>query len=311
MPLNPAIEMLLNAMASMAPPTDWTSATVEEVRAMYDGQMIVAEALAMARVADVSIPVEGAEIAARLYVPEGAGENPPLTVYFHGGGWVIGSLETHDGTCRALAQASGVAVLSIDYRLAPEHPYPQAALDCYAATVWAAENGAALGVDAARLAVAGDSAGGNLAAVVALMARDRGGPALRHQLLLYPVTDTDFSFPSYAENGGGEYYLGTETMRWFWRHYLDGQSPDDAPLATVLRAPDVSGVAPAYILTAEYDPLRDEGAAYAKRLEVAGVDCTYDCAPGMIHGFMSMSAMVPDVAPWMAKSGQALARALQ
>ncbi len=307
MTLNPAVEMILAAMAE-APQTDWETASVEDVRAMYDAQMIAAEAIPMARVEEVSIPLEGRTIGARLYVPEGA--SPGLTVYFHGGGWVIGDLESHDATCRALARASKIATLSVDYRLAPEHRYPAAAEDCFEATVWAAANGAALGVDATRLAVAGDSAGGNLAGVVAVMARDQGGPALRHQLLLYPVTDHDFGLPSYAQNGGGEYFLGTETMRWFWNHYLGGASSDHAPLATILRTPDLEGVASATIITAEYDPLRDEGMLYSEKLKTAGVPVDAAVAPGMIHGFFSMFAMIPDAQAWVDKGGAAIAKAL-
>jgi acetyl esterase len=309
MTLNPAVQGLLAAMAD-APETDWGSVAVEDVRAMYGQQMDAGEPIAMARVSDHVIPVDGAEIPARLYVPEGAGDVPPLTVFFHGGGWVIGDLDTHDGTCRALARASKTAVLSVGYRLAPEDRYPTAPLDCYAATEWASRNGAVLGVDGSRLGVAGDSAGGNLAAAVAIMARDQGGPALRHQLLIYPVTDNDFTLPSYGANGGGDYFLSTETMRWFWNQYLGGGSSDHAPLATVLRTEDLSGVAPATVITAQYDPLRDEGAAYADRLKSAGVATDYHCAPGMIHGFFSMFAYVPDAVGWIDKGGAALREAL-
>ncbi len=307
MTLNPAVEMILAAMAE-APQTDWTTASVEEVRAMYDAQMFAPEPIQMARVEEFSIPLKDRTIGARLYVPDGAA--PGLTVYFHGGGWVIGNLESHDATCRALTKASGIATLSIDYRLAPEDRYPAAAEDCYEATVWAAANGAMLGVDTSRLAVAGDSAGGNLAGVVAIMSRDQGGPALRHQLLLYPVTDHDFGLPSYAQNGGGEYFLGTETMRWFWNHYLGGASSDHAPLATILRTPDLEGVAPATIITAEYDPLRDEGMLYGEKLNTAGVDVVAEVAPGMIHGFFSMFAMIPEAQAWVDKGGSAIAKAL-
>ncbi|MEY2925621.1 MAG: chloramphenicol hydrolase, partial [Pseudomonadota bacterium] len=280
-----------------------------DMRAMYDQAMLVAEPPKMERVTDVQIPLEGRTIAGRLYVPEGAGDNPPLVVYFHGGGWVIGTLDTHDGTCRALARASAVAVLSVDYRLAPEHRYPAAPLDCFDATLWASKNGAALGVDASRIAVAGDSAGGNLAAVVAVMARDQG-LALRHQLLIYPVTDCDFSFPSYAENGGGDYFLSTETMNWFWLHYLGGCSKSDAPLATVLRTEDLEGLAPATVITAQYDPLRDEGMAYAEKLKAAGNSVDAAIAPGMIHGFFSMFEAVPDAGAWIERGGANLAGGL-
>jgi acetyl esterase len=308
MTLNPAVKALLDMMAE-APQIDLETVTTEEMRAFYDQSMLVGEPPKMARVEDVTIPLAGRTLDARLYVPEGAAAQPPLTVFYHGGGWVIGTLDTHDGTARALARASGAAVLSVAYRLAPEHRYPAAPKDCFDALEWAAANAAALGVDGSRLAVAGDSAGGNLAAVVAIMARDRQSPALRHQLLIYPVTDYDFSYPSYDENGDGSYFLGTETMRWFWNHYLGGAASDEAPLATVMRTEDIEGVAPATVITAEYDPLRDEGNAYAEKLKAAGVAVDAAVAPGMIHGFFSMFEVVPDANPWIDRAGANLAKA--
>lgn len=254
--------------------------------------------------------LDGRTLDARLYVPEGAGERPPLTLYYHGGGWVIGTLETHDGTCRAIAQKSGSAVLSLAYRMAPEHRYPTAADDCYDALVWAAANTASLGVDGSRLAVAGDSAGGNLAAAVAIMTRDKAGPALRHQLLIYPVTDQDYTLASYAENGGGEYYLSTDGMRWFWDHYLGDTPAAQAPLAALLHAHDLSGLAPATVITAEYDPLRDEGIAYAEKLKAAGVAVDAATAPGMIHGFFSMFEAVPDTWQWIERGAANLKKDL-
>lgn len=309
MPLNPQVEALL-AMMAQAPAVDFASATPQEVRASYDQSMMAGAPPQMARVENLELPLDGRTIKARLYVPEGAGEKPPLTLFCHGGGWVIGTLDTHDATCRALAQASGSAMLSVDYRLAPEHRYPAAAEDCFDALCWAADNAATLGVDATRLAVAGDSAGGNLAAVVAVMTRDRKGPALRHQLLIYPVTDCDFTYPSYAANGGGEYFLGTETMRWFWDHYLGDCSADQAPLATVLRTSDLAGLVPATIIAAEFDPLRDEAMAYAERLGQGGVGVDAAIAPGMIHGFFSMFEAIPDAWNWINKGGENLKSAL-
>lgn len=309
MPVNPALLPILEAMAPLAQ-VDWAAMPVETARAMMDNPMAAGEPLPMARTEDIALPLAGRTIPARLYVPQGGGADSPLTLYFHGGGWVIGTLDTHDSTCRELAAASGSAVLSVAYRLAPEAPYPAGLDDCYDALVWASANGAALGVDASRLAVAGDSAGGNLAAAVAIMARDRGGPALRHQLLLYPVTEADFTNASYSANGGGEYFLGTGTMRWFWAHYLGETPVDAAPLAAVLRTPDLSGLPAATVLTAEFDPLRDEGNAYAARLAEAGVPTDHAQAPGMIHGFFSMTAMVPDAQGWLARAARNLAQGL-
>jgi acetyl esterase len=308
MPLNPHIEALLQFMAQ-APQVDFATAAPNDVRALFDNPMPLAAPPAVARVEDLSIPLDGRILSARLYVPEGAGENPPLTLYFHGGGWVVGTLETHDGTCRALASKSGSAVLSVAYRLAPEHRYPAAVDDCHDALLWATANAEQLGVDATRLAVAGDSAGGNLAAAVAIMLRDRGGPALRHQLLIYPVTDQDYSLASYAENGGGEYFLGEAGMRWFWGHYLGDVATEDAPLAAVLRTTDLSGLAPATVITAEYDPLRDEGMAYAERLKAAGVAVDAAIAPGMIHGFFSMFEAAPEAWIWIDRGAANLRKA--
>ncbi|MBS0255284.1 MAG: alpha/beta hydrolase [Proteobacteria bacterium] len=306
MPLNPQVEAVL-AMFAMAPPVDYATISAEGLRALFDVPMAMGEPPAVARVEDLAIALADRTVPARFYLPEGAASPAPLVVYFHGGGWVLGTLDTHDRTCRALARASGAAVLSVDYRRAPEHRYPAAAEDCYAAVCWARDHAARLGIDPARLAVAGDSAGGNLAGAVAIMARDRGGPALRHQLLIYPVTDDDYSLASYAQNGGGEYYLGRAAMEWFWGHYLGDQS--EAPLAKIGRTPDLAGLAPATVITAEFDPLRDEGMAYAARLAGAGVTVDAAVAPGMIHGFFSMFEMVPDAMAWIERGGSNLKRA--
>ena len=307
MPVNPQVQQLLAMFAEM-PRADYATITAAQLREMNDRPMSVGEPIAMARTQDVELVLPLRNLPARLYVPEGAGENPPLVIYYHGGGWVIGTIETHDGTCRALARASGAAVLSVGYRLAPEHPYPAPVEDCYDALVWASRHAGDLGCDPARLAVAGDSAGGNLSAAVAIMARDRGGPALRHQLLIYPVTDDDYSLPSYAENGGGEYFLGEAMMRWFWEQYLgDVQS---APLARVGSTANLAGLPPASVYTAEYDPLRDEGMAYARRLEEAGNSVDAAVAPGMIHGFFTMLDFVPDALPWIERAGANLRRDL-
>lgn len=307
MPLNPQVEALLAMFAAM-PKTDYATATAPELRAWMDVPMAFGDPPAVAKVEAVTLPLEGRTLEARLFVPEGVVDPAPLLVYYHGGGWVVGTLDTHDGTCRTLARASGAAVLSIGYRLAPEHPYPAPVEDCYAALEWAAANAASLGCDPARLAVGGDSAGGNLSAAVSIMARDRGGPALRHQLLIYPVTGDDYSRPSYAENGGGDYFLSTAAMQWFWKQYAEGQA--DTRYARVDRTADLSGLPSATVITAEYDPLRDEGMAYAARLAEAGVSVDAAIAPGMIHGFFSMFQPIPDALEWIDRAGANLARAL-
>lgn len=307
MPLNPQVEAMLAMMEAM-PTIDYGNASPAQVRAILDTPVAFGEPPAVAQVRDLALPLDGRTLAARLYVPVNVASPAPLLVYFHGGGWVIGTLETHDGTCRALARTSGAAVLSVAYRLAPEHPYPAAIQDSYDALIWAAANAAALGCDTARLAVGGDSSGGNLAAGAAIMARDRKGPALRHQLLIYPVTDGDYALPSYGENGGGEYYLSTAQMRWFWGHYVGVDS--DAPLARIGRTSDLSGLPSATVIAAEFDPLRDEGMAYGAQLTKAGVEVDAAVAPGMIHGFFSMFDAVPDAWIWIERAGTRLKAAL-
>jgi acetyl esterase len=237
----------------------------------------------VATVEDLRIPVRDGEIGARRYAPEGADN---LIVYVHGGGFVIGNLDTHDATCRILANEARATVISVDYRLAPEHPFPAGLEDSYAALCWVAENAAAIGGDPARLAVGGDSAGGNLAAVVSLLARDRGGPKLAHQLLVYPATDMRGDTVSMRENGSG-YFLTHDVMVWFSNHYVSAQERL-LPHASPLLAPDLSGLPPATVITAEFDPLRDEGEAYAARLRESGVPVELTRYDGMIHGFFTI-----------------------
>ena len=309
MTMNPQVVAILGYFAQM-PPVDFATVTPEAMRASSDTPMVMGPPPPVAKVEELEIALPGRTLAARLYVPEGAGENPPLVVFYHGGGWVIGTLETHDGTCRALANASGAAVLSVAYRLAPEAPFPAPLDDCYDALVWARDNAEKLGVDGSRLAVAGDSAGGNLAAAVSIRAREAGGPALRHQLLIYPVTDADFTVPSYIENGDGSAFLSLDMMRWFWQHYVGDLSQPLHTHAAVLRHEDLTGLPPATVITAQYDPLRDEGMAYAERLAAAGVPVEAEIAPGMIHGFFSMFEPIPDAMPFITRAGERLKEAL-
>ena len=240
-------------------------------------------------VEDCKIPGAAGEIAARLYTPQGRGPFPVL-LYLHGGGWVIGNLEAYDPTCRALTNAANCVVVSIEYRLAPEHKFPAAPEDCYAAARWVAANAAAINGDPARLAIGGDSAGGNLTAVVTQMARQRGSPVFVMQLLVYPVTDYSYNTASYHENADG-YLLTKDTMVWFWNHYLRSADDGSNPLASPLRADNLTGLPPALVITAEFDPLRDEGEAYAARLQAAGVPVTLQRYDGMIHGFFSLGAV--------------------
>jgi acetyl esterase len=239
----------------------------------------------VAKVEDRTIPTPTGDLPIRLYTPEGDGPLPVL-VFFHGGGWVVGNLESHDATCRALANAAGCITLAVDYRLAPEHKFPAAPEDCYEATKWAVLNAAALGGDPQRVAVGGDSAGGNLAAAVALMSGDRGAPSLAYQLLLYPVTNHSFDTESCKQNGE-DYLLTKDSMVWFWDHYLENDEAGNAPYASPLQAKYVNSPPPGLVITAEFDPLRDEGEAYGKRLQDAGADIKISRYDGTIHGFFS------------------------
>jgi len=229
----------------------------------------------------------------RVYRPAGVAATTPLPglVYFHGGGWVIGDLDTHDVLCRQLTAEAGITVASVDYRLAPEHKFPAAVDDAWEATRWVSASADRLGIDPRRLAVGGDSAGGNLAAVVALMARDAGGPAISFQVLLYPVTDLGAETRSYSDFADG-YMLTRDSMRWFAAQYLASKDEAVDWRVSPLRAATLAGLPPALIVTAGNDPLRDEGEAYARRLGDAGVRADYACYGGMLHGFVGMGRLL-------------------
>jgi acetyl esterase len=245
----------------------------------------------VAKVARRSIDGPHGPIELRIYTPSGSAPFP-LMVFFHGSGFVLCSLDTHDGMCRNLAAGIGCIVVSVDYRLAPEHKFPAGPDDCLLATRWAATHAAEVGADPARIMLAGDSAGGNMAAVTALRVRDEGGPALSGQMLLYPVTDYHTpGTPSYVENADG-YGLTRDTMEWFWGHYLNDAADADHPHASPLRAPDLAGLPPAYVMSAEYDPLRDEAERYGERLRAAGVATEITRRPGMNHGFLFWVGLV-------------------
>ncbi|MGH2819647.1 MAG: alpha/beta hydrolase [Actinomycetota bacterium] len=288
--LDPQARAFLDELAATgAPPTHELSP--EEARR---GLKLQAARIAITEdvdeVRDLSIPGPHGEIALRIF-RVAAGRPLPVLVYFHGGGWVTGDLDSHDGVCRSLANRTACAVASVDYRLAPEQPFPAAAEDCVTATRWIHDHAHEHDLDASRVAVGGDSAGGNLAAVVALDARFEGGPPLVFQVLVYPITDHDFSTLSYADNADG-YSLTRASMRWYWDHYLPDEGGRSDPRASPMKAPELSGLPPALVITAEYDPLRDEGEAYAQRLQDAGVAVTCSRYEGMIHGFFRMTKLV-------------------
>jgi acetyl esterase len=290
MALDPQAKALLDQLAAMGGQPLSSMPVPDARRAMEMLTSMRGAAPPIGAVADRRIPGPAGEIPVRIYTPTGSAPFP-LLVFFHGGGWVLGGIETHDSICRELANGAGCVVVSVDYRLAPEHKFPAAADDCYAATQWAVAHAGELGADAKRVAIGGDSAGGNLTAVVAQMARDKGGPPLVFQLLIYPVTVASFDTPSYRDNAEG-YLLTAGDMHWFWGHYLKSAADGENPYASPLRATNLKGLPPALVITAEFDPLRDEGEQYAHRLEEAGVPTRLSRYDGMIHGFFGMTELM-------------------
>jgi acetyl esterase len=289
MPLNPQAKAVLDKMAEMGlPPRQEQTphfARTNSATPPDPGPDV-------AKVEDRDVPGPAGGVPVRIYTPQGSGPFP-LLMWYHGGGWVVGSRDSVDGTCRRMCVGAGAVVVSVDYRLAPEHKFPAAADDCYAATVWAANNAASLNADSSRLAVGGESAGGNLAAVVPLMARDKGGPAIVYQLMVYPVTERNFNTASYSSNADG-YGLTHLGMAWYWDHYMAQDSDAENPYAAPMKAADLSGLPSAMVITAEYDPLRDEGEAYAARLQAAGVPTVCTRYDGQIHLFYALPNIIDD-----------------
>ena len=286
MPLDPQARAVMDQVAALGlPPAHTVSPQEARANAKSRPRPIGPD---VAKVEDREIPGPDSQVPVRIYTPNGDGPFPCL-VWFHGGGWVVGDLDSADSTARHLTVGAGCVVVSIDYRLAPETKFPGPAEDCYAATSWVFENASGLGILRDRIAVGGDSSGGNLAAAVCLMIKDRGGPNLAMQLLVYPVTDWSFQTDSYVDNAEG-YQLTKDTMIWYWDQYVSHDGDAQDPYAAPLKAPDLSGLPSALVITAEFDPLRDEGEAYANRLKVAGVPTSCTRYLGMIHGFFGMSA---------------------
>ncbi|SRR5579875_101990 len=289
MPLEPQTKALIDAMESAGMVLKFEQMTPPQARKAMEQAAAATRGPGepVARVEDRSVPGPNGPIPIRIYTPDGSAPFPVM-VFYHGGGWVIGNIDSHDALCRKLTNAIGCVTVSVDYRLAPEDKFPAAAEDCYAATVWTSENATALGCDPRRLAVCGDSAGGNLAAVVPLMARDRGKPPIVFQALLYPCTDGSLATGSMKELAEG-YFLTRDAMVWFWNHYVRDDNDRKNPYAAPIHADNLKGLPPALVITAEYDPLRDEGEAYAAKLKAAGVPVTCTRYDGTIHGFVSMA----------------------
>ena len=307
MPLAPAARTMIDQLEATGGPPLWEM-SVEDARVISGVMGAMDQPPEVAAVEDRVIPGPGGDLLVRIYTPEAPAPRPAIA-FFHGGGFVICSIETHDGLARRLANAIGAVVVSVEYRLAPDVRCPESAEDCYAATVWTHEHAAELGADPDRLIVAGDSAGGNLAAVVTLMARERGAPPITSQVLVYPVIDAACDAPSYTENGEG-YFLEATGMRWFWDHYLGPDGDGTHHHASPIHAEDHSALPPAVVITAEFDPLRDEGEAYAAALEAAGVPVVARRYDGMIHGFVSMPMVFPEADDAVAHIAEAVERSV-
>jgi acetyl esterase len=307
--LHPEARNLLDELAAVGSPPSAALSPAGARDALREVLVGRRPTVPVGRVREIPIEGPGGDLVLRCYEPDtgngdrgngdGSGEDDdgaeangsvPILVYYHGGGWVRGDLDTHDELCRYFTAELGCLTVAVDYRRAPEHPFPAALADAEAAVRWVVANAAVFGADPDRVAVAGDSAGGNLAAGVALAARDRGGPALVHQVLLYPVTNHAFDTDSYERHADNA-MLSRATMEWYWNHYLAREFDGANPYASPLRARDLSDLPPATVLTAGHDPLRDEGEAYAGRLAGAGVPTTYTDYEGMVHAFVSFPSL--------------------
>ena len=305
--VHPQARQVLDGKAASGAPPLW-ELSPGEGRAMVEANSaLIPAGPDMESVRDIVIPSRAGGVPARVYSPSSAA--PGLVLYFHGGGWVVGTLDGWDASVRGLAVASGCDVVSVDYRLAPEHVFPAAADDAYDALVWAAS---ASGLAAGRpVVVAGDSAGGNLAAVSALRARDSGGPPIALQVLVYPVVDCDLDRRSYHQYDGDELILNRKDMTWFWDHYAPDRAARANPYASPVRAPSLSGLPPVYLVTAEHDPLRDEGFAYADRLRAERVPVEHRHYGSQIHAFFTFTGVIDDADKAVSEAGSAIRSAVE
>ncbi|WP_033213449.1 alpha/beta hydrolase [Kitasatospora phosalacinea] len=297
MPLHPQAEALRRQRAAAGTPPLYARSLAEARAAdLADIRAAAGNPEPVGAVEELTVPGPGGPLPLRVYRPVGGSARdarPPVLLYLFGGGWTLGSLDTGDAICRRLTNAAGCVTVAVGYRLAPEHPFPAAVHDVAAAAEWIAAHAAELDADPGRLAVAGDSAGGNLAAALTLLARERGGPPIRHQLLVYPNTDHAADTPSVREHDD-PLLFNRRSVAWYWGHYLADPADGANPLASPLRAPSLAGLPPATVITAEYDPLRDEGEQYARALRAAGVPVELRRYDGMPHGFFAMSGVLDD-----------------
>jgi acetyl esterase len=318
MPLDPLVKAFLDQAAAIPRPKIWQMPP-DMARASFAGMMglVGPKDVAVGKVENFSIPVGAAgpgperQIPARAYAPVAVGGEPrPALIFFHGGGFVVGGLDSHDGLCRLICAEGHLRVIAIDYRLAPEHPFPAALDDAFAATQWIAANATQLGIDPGAIAVGGDSAGGTLAAVVTQLARDKGGPKLAFQLLMFPNTQMVGETSSLNEYAVG-YFLERQTIEWFNKEYAPQEADRASPLVSPLRATDFSHLPPAYVLLGGYDPLHDEGLAYAQKLRAAGVSVTVADHPDMVHCFIYLQTVLPQAHTALADAAHAVSAALE
>jgi acetyl esterase len=296
-------QVILDAIAASGAPHP-TTLSVPEARQRARAALVTkGQPLALHEVRDLAIPAPHGAMRLRVYRPKPG--RLPVALFLHGGGWTINDIDTHDELCRRLARRSGWALASLDYRLAPEHKHPAPLEDAYVAWRWLLDNAEALGCDASRAALVGESSGGTVAVTLSLLLRDRGAPLPARQLIAYPVVDGLDSWPSYAERGTG-YILDRDLMAWYFGHFVRPDWPSQDPYLLPLRADDLSGLPPTFLLTAEFDPLRDEGIAFAEKLGDAGVDVEHVHAADQMHGFLLLGRVVPNASALIDRTGDAL-----
>lgn len=311
MPLDPLVKALLDQMAAEATPPVWEMEPAA-ARAAFVALMdaVGPKDVPIGKVENLSIPGPAGDLELRLYSPVAAGSAPlPGLVFYHGGGFVFGDLDTHDGLCRILANEAGVRVIAVHYRLSPEHKFPAAIDDALAALSWVETNAASLGVDANLLAVGGDSAGGTLAAIVAQTAKAKGGPKLSYQMLFFPITQIGEEMGSFNAFGEG-YFLERNALLCFYEHYLPDDADKSDPRVSPLKANDLGGLPPTYVVLAGFDPLHDEGLAYAEKLRAAGVEVAIADYPDMVHGFIYMQSVLPQAQRALHTAAEALKKAV-